>query len=93
LETLLHGKGVFARKLNVANAYHSKHMDFVADEYLQLLGDIEYADKLSPKLSVPMISTVTGKRVDRKTVEFASYWVPEPYISRAIQHRLVGLGL
>ena len=61
---------VFNRKLKVDIAYHSHHMQKVADQYHTSLGMIETS---SPRSSVTFISSVTATR---KTKEFDSvYWV------------------
>ena len=40
LQSVVEGKGFFNRKLRVGMAYHSHHMELVADDYLASLGDI-----------------------------------------------------
>lgn len=73
----LHGKmqraGIFARILNVDTAYHSRSMQTVASEYLELLGEIETGDELCEKLTI--FSSVTGTEVAKKVVAKAKYWV------------------
>lgn len=63
---------VFARKLNVLNAYHSSHMREVSDEYLTSLGDLNFGDV--PAAKVELFSSVTGKRVIEARLD-AAYWV------------------
>ncbi len=75
LKTLLDADGVFARKLNVVNAYHSAHMKAVANEYLELIGNISSTDKLSLTQEIHMVSTVTGGQVQQDQLETAQYWV------------------
>ena len=72
LKTLLDSDNVFARKLNVLNAYHSAHMKEVAEEYLDKMGDLSFGEKLKP--GAEMFSSVTGKRVLEDQLE-ATYWV------------------
>lgn len=73
LKALLDEAGdIFARKLNVVNAYHSAHMREVADEYLTSLSDLNFGDV--PATKIELFSSVTGKRVTEAHLD-ASYWV------------------
>ena len=70
IEQTLNKVGVFNRKLKVDTAYHSYHMQAVAEHYLSSLGTI-YSQ--SPQEGVTFISSVTAKK---KTQDFgAAYWV------------------
>jgi SAM-dependent methyltransferase len=73
LKLLLDVDKVFARKLNVSNAYHSSHTKEVSDEYLELLGDLSFGTPL-PSTNVYMFSSVTGVKVDQDHLS-AQYWV------------------
>lgn len=75
-ENLTKAGGIFARKLNVLNAYHSAHMREVADEYLASLGDLNIGDVKTSAGSkgVELFSSVTGQRVT-ETHLGAQYWV------------------
>lgn len=64
--------GVFARKLRIAVAYHSKQMDQVAEDYSVLIGDITSNDT---KRSVPIVSSVTGLPIDPIELRRNEYWV------------------
>ena len=72
LAAMLEDDGVFARKLHVQVAYHSKQMDHVAKEYLGLMGNLS-SDSIKP--AVPMVSSVIGKRADHKELSKSEYWV------------------
>lgn len=74
LKLRLDNDGIFARKLNVKNAYHSAHMRFIAEEYLQLMGNLSFGGKLAVPHSVHMFSTVTGREIVSKNLT-AQYWV------------------
>ncbi|WEW54612.1 hypothetical protein PRK78_000032 [Emydomyces testavorans] len=74
LKVLLDADGIFARKLNVQNAYHSAHMKAVADEYLGLMGTLPSGKVSHCGHDVQMFSTVTGKKIEDSTLS-ASYWV------------------
>ena len=71
LSELLKPDNVFARKLKVENAYHSPHMQIIADEYLEAIKDIT---TLKPKSGATMISSVTGAQVSASDLD-ATYWV------------------
>lgn len=74
LKELLDADGIFARKLNVQNAYHSAHMLAIAEDYLQLMGTFASGKKLSLPHSIHMFSTVMGKEVIDEHLS-AEYWV------------------
>lgn len=66
--------GIFARKLNTGVAYHSAAMRDVADEYLALIGsNLEAAEIFEP--NIPIMSTVTGKKIDPVGLASSQYWV------------------
>ena len=76
LQNKLNDMGIFHRRLKVDTAYHSHHMYRVADDYLHLLGKIEWK---SLGNGIVYISSVTGRRKDSGFG--AEYWV-ENLISR-----------
>ncbi|KAL9078526.1 MAG: hypothetical protein Q9157_002549 [Trypethelium eluteriae] len=71
LEGLLRLDDVFARRLKVENAYHSPHMEVIAEDYRSSIDDIS---ALSPKSAPLMFSTVTGSQIAASELN-ASYWV------------------
>lgn len=71
LESLLQKDGKFARKLRVKTAYHSPHMQAIADDYLRAMGTINILPGTS---STVIYSSVTGKLIKSKELD-ASYWV------------------
>jgi acyl transferase domain-containing protein len=73
LETIVLGDHHFARKLRVDVAYHSPHMEQIADEYASMLKDIEHGDTQIKE--AVMISSVTGARVTAQQLAKAEYWV------------------
>jgi SAM-dependent methyltransferase len=73
LKALLDADKVFARKLNVLNAYHSGHVKALADEYLELMSDVSFGDRL-PSADIYMFSSVNGQKVEKDTLD-AQYWV------------------
>ncbi|EGC40933.1 iterative type I polyketide synthase [Histoplasma capsulatum var. duboisii H88] len=73
LKELLDVEDIFARKLKVQNAYHSSHMQQLAEEYLELMGSPPPGQFLDCNRSIQMFSTISGKRIEE--VELAtSYW-------------------
>ncbi|KAL9122898.1 MAG: hypothetical protein Q9187_000549 [Circinaria calcarea] len=70
LQMVLEGKKIFARKLAVDTAYHSHHMELVADDYRALLAGLQLQ---SPE-QVEFYSSVTGDRLDSSSLD-AEYWV------------------
>ncbi|KAJ5707290.1 Acyl transferase/acyl hydrolase/lysophospholipase [Penicillium malachiteum] len=74
LKKRLDTEGVFTRKLNVQNAYHSAHMTLIAKEYLQLMGNFSSGKRLSVPHFVHMFSTVTGAEVTSAHLG-GQYWV------------------
>lgn len=72
LQTILAADSVFCRKLKVENAYHSHHMELVAEEYLQKLANIKTQQPTST--SVRMVSSVTGATIPHDQLG-PEYWV------------------
>lgn len=75
LEELISGDGKFARKLRVQTAYHSPHMQVVAQKYLESMGTIatKKSDDAAPT-DVKMFSSVTGQLMNTAVLNEA-YWV------------------
>ena len=71
LEGLLKLDDVFARRLKVENAYHSSHMEVIADDYR---ASIDGVSVLSPKSAPLMFSSVTGSQIAASELN-ESYWV------------------
>ncbi|VUC24070.1 unnamed protein product [Clonostachys rosea] len=82
LRRLLDEDGVFARKLKVPVAYHSKHMQGIAEEYLALLRPIcPLEDTKNPGSGVFFVSSVTGQEILLNRLRQPEYWV-ENLVSR-----------
>ena len=64
---------IFARKLKVEVAYHSHHMQAIAQEYLQSLCHIQ-TTLPTPKNTVRMFSSVTGRLIEPADLS-PQYWV------------------
>ena len=73
LKAILDSKKIFARKLIVSVAYHSKYMVKVAHEYGQMIQNLKPG--IMPPKPVFMVSSVTGQRVDAAELCNAQYWV------------------
>ena len=61
LEQMLKQTDIFARRLKVANAYHSSHMDVIAEPYMQSMNHLRV---LPGKGDRKMRSSVTGGLID-----------------------------
>ncbi|KAK4059825.1 uncharacterized protein Triagg1_10981 [Trichoderma aggressivum f. europaeum] len=72
LQTALEKKGIFARKLKVATAYHSHHMKVVEDAYLAALQGLKLRDVGS---DAPQMFTSVTESVLQPSDLDASYWV------------------
>ncbi|KAL6816622.1 putative polyketide synthase [Trichoderma sp. SZMC 28015] len=87
VEALCKDEGVFARKLKVEQAYHSHHMDPLADAYHELLRkemartatktlEAEIEELEDGELKVIFSSAVTGGRItDAKEIADPDHWV------------------
>ncbi|KXX75870.1 Lovastatin diketide synthase LovF [Madurella mycetomatis] len=71
LEQALQQRGKFARKLHVKTAYHSPHMEVVADDFLDAIGELETFSEFR----VPMFSSVTEEVLVDPSQLDAAYWV------------------
>ena len=71
LEENLKAKALFARKLDVEVAYHSYHMESVAQDYLTALSEVKAQ---AVNTEIEFYSSVTGKRADPSELG-PSYWV------------------
>ena len=60
-------EGIFARKLKVDTAYHSHHMQMVADKYLAAIQDVSPLPKQANE-SVKMFSSVTCNLVEHSAM-------------------------
>ncbi|KAK4106755.1 hypothetical protein N658DRAFT_461640 [Parathielavia hyrcaniae] len=73
LHQILTAKGVFARKLQVEQAYHSHHMKPIANAYQERIANITPAK--TALTSIPMASSVSGQLVSTPQQLGAAYWV------------------
>lgn len=71
LESHLHEQGIFARKLRVKVAYHTRQMNQVSDKYRSMIRPLS---ERKGRKRVPMISSVTGKRVSATELLDPEYW-------------------
>ncbi|KAJ0124651.1 hypothetical protein J7T55_005991 [Diaporthe amygdali] len=73
LEGLLHERGIFARKLKIDMAYHSRFMTPIAQEYQDCLRSL-HSDTQHNRPSI-MFSSVTGDIVYPSDLVSPEYWV------------------
>ena len=72
LHELLTADSIFSRKLKVENAYHSPHMQVIADAYLESLQGVTTLKSASSDIA--MFSSVSGGLVESGDLG-PSYWV------------------
>lgn len=72
VEEMLKEDGMFARKLKVETAYHSFHMDVIAQQYLEALKSMQPRQEQAD--APAMFSSVTGTLI-KNTDLGAQYWV------------------
>lgn len=71
----LKGQGIFARKLQVAQAFHSHHMKPLAPAYEQALESSPlFTSKAERTSNIRMVSSVTSRVVQNSASLSASYW-------------------
>lgn len=73
LQTMLEARQIFVRKLAVSTAYHSHHMDVVANSYLIELQKLP-VQRPAAHTRVTFYSSVTGGTLDGSQLD-AAYWV------------------
>ncbi|KAK2042656.1 beta-ketoacyl synthase domain-containing protein [Colletotrichum somersetense] len=71
---MLGGDKVFARKLNVEIAYHSRYMKPMADEYLRAMGELEQGVPKSP-FEPRFYSSTVGAPIALSQLRQPDYWV------------------
>ncbi|PCH00416.1 Acyl transferase/acyl hydrolase/lysophospholipase [Penicillium occitanis (nom. inval.)] len=76
LQKLLSADAVFCRKLVVENAYHSHHMELIAEKYLEKISTISTSEAAEAKNNqVKMASSVTGELISGPEELGPAYWV------------------
>lgn len=71
LKTMLDADGIFARKLKVNVAYHSRHMMMISQAYFNSIEDLQVSEGDS---KIAMFSSVTGQQINSANLG-AQYWV------------------
>ena len=77
IEDMLKADGIFGRRLRVDTAYHSHHMQSVAEPYSEALCDAQLAGETKGELaSIAFSSAVTGGRTfDAEEIAHPAHWV------------------
>ncbi|KAI8159782.1 Highly reducing polyketide synthase alt5 [Colletotrichum sp. SAR 10_70] len=75
LSSLLDSDGIFGRKLRVVNAYHSSHMDPIAEEYARSIGTIEPGTALKGASVPKFFSSYLGRQASAQDLLDPAYWV------------------
>ncbi|EED11953.1 polyketide synthase, putative [Talaromyces stipitatus ATCC 10500] len=72
LKTKLDKERIFARKLRVPLAYHSRQMNAMSFKFTSLIGSLTLSSNAINV--IPMLSTVTGERLTASHLKEPSYW-------------------
>ena len=75
LKKILDENNIFARKLQVENAYHSVYMDAISGDYIRLIGDLEPGRIVRNLEQPPFYSSVTGSLASLKDLQTVEYWI------------------
>ncbi len=84
LQSTLEARQIFVRKLAVNTAYHSHHMDLVAEGYLTAL---HHLPKPTADKGITFYSSVTGHELNGEQLD-ASYWVKNMVSQVRFSHSL-----
>ncbi|KAK8130893.1 polyketide synthase [Apiospora sp. TS-2023a] len=71
LSAKLESQGVFNRKLRTDVAYHSSHMEVIANDYMKAIKDMQPGDRSE----IQMYSSLLGSRLDSTLSLGAEYWI------------------
>ncbi|KAK8069391.1 polyketide synthase [Apiospora phragmitis] len=71
LSAKLESQGIFNRKLRTDVAYHSSHMEVIANDYMNAIKDMAPGDRSE----VQMYSSLLGSRLDSTLSLGAEYWI------------------
>ncbi|KAK1573694.1 mycocerosic acid synthase [Colletotrichum navitas] len=74
LVQLLNEESIFARKLKVEMAYHSKLMEPISKEYASLIGEIEPGSPIGQSSNVQFFSSAYGSHIQHSKLREAAYW-------------------
>lgn len=92
LSAELEKRGIFHRKLHVNLAYHSPHMELIADDYSHALRNVT----ATSQREVVFYSSLHGKRLDDTCLLSAGYWtsnLTKPVLfSQALRDACVEIG-
>lgn len=75
LQGILDREGIFARKLQVDNAYHSTYMKAITDDYKRMMGNLEPGNTVRSSEQLPFYSSVTGSLTSREDLQAPDYWI------------------
>ena len=75
LKAILDKEGIFARKLQVDNAYHSAYMEAIADDYKRVIRDLEPGSSMGVSGDPSFYSSVTGSLTPLGDLQSPDYWI------------------
>ncbi|KAK2003329.1 mycocerosic acid synthase [Colletotrichum falcatum] len=74
LVQMLNAESIFARKLKVEMAYHSRLMDPISKEYANCIGEIEPGSPIGQSSGVQFFSSAYGTHIQHSKLREAAYW-------------------
>lgn len=74
LVQMLNDQKIFARKLKVEMAYHSRYMKPIAQDYVERIGKIQPGSWSGQQADVQFFSSTYGTRIDPSKLREAAYW-------------------
>ena len=75
LKKILDENSIFARKLQVENAYHSVYMNAIVEDYKRLVGTLEPGNLGEILEQPPFYSSVTGSLAALEYLQTVEYWI------------------
>ncbi|KAK2036540.1 ketoacyl-synt-domain-containing protein [Colletotrichum somersetense] len=73
IQEQLKAQGLFQRRLMVSHAYHSHHMESIAEEYYRRIKDMQHMSQGT--ITIPMYSSLTGELADPYHLASPDYWL------------------
>lgn len=70
----LNDQKIFARKLKVEMAYHSRYMEPIANEYKECIGKIQPGSWSGQRADVQFFSSTYGTKIELSKLREAAYW-------------------
>ena len=75
LKEILDTQGIFARKLQVDNAYHSAYIEAISSDYKNIIGEIEPGKPVGGSGEPAFYSSVTSSLTSPRDLQAPDYWI------------------